>query len=882
MPASRPNAASLARKPGPLGAITERGSRQSGIVLGGLGSGGVEIWPDGRLYQWMFPNAAPWSGWHGHVMKAGPGDAPQPAPGDADFLVRVARKGKRPQYRWLFAGNGFALTTASHFWRVHKYFFIRAFPEIEYRAEYPFAHLAFRDPDFPVEVKLTAWTPSIPHEVKDSSLPGCCFDVQVVNRCKEAVEVSIVWQFANVAGFAVEGNTQEHTVTSDGNLTAVTMRGGLNQPEHNTSGDLTIWNRRHGRQQCDAIACNPYMQNLVWSLHRTGHLHGPLLPERLTNEEITRELKSWSPPNKGWLCVREKLAAGATTEANFGLTWNFPNHTLADGTRVGHQYSSWFADSLTSARYLGAERERLLEASQVLPRAVLDSTLPESLRLAMLDQLGTAVKNSHFIAGGRFGIQEGHGCCSFNTVDVDHYASYALSLLQPGLRRVINDMNQEMAHPDNGKMYHGHGKSVHARPAGGDAHGGYSRWDVCCQYALAVWRDAAWSGDRQAIDRHYPSVLRAVKLIASLDFYGIGLPYIEGGITYDHWHMKGAVGYLAGVYLASLRAVERMARLVGDAESAAWAHAAFARGLAGFEKHLWNGRQYCLFYGRRPKGWKPGDDPRGEPKHFEAVRPPEECCAGSACARADAFIEIGDTGTMTDLLNGDATARMMGLGSMLDVKRVNRYLDQVLERNVQEENDCLVNGSYPDDHFLDEWPFMQWQTPWTGTEYFFAAQLYAMGRTKDGDHIIDLVHRRHDRDGMRFDQAECNNHYARPLSIWGAYVARVGLEIDALDGLLGIVPPDGKAYAGVLATGTAIGRIEHRPGASLRITVERGVQAIRTLRLGAVRKEPKRLMVRLGKTTVPCAVTWAAGIATVALGSAVEIVPGTALEVRLA
>jgi len=139
-----------------LGVIRETPKCESGINLGGIGCGGVEIWPDGRLHMWNIANNRPWAGMHFDVPEIKTNVM------DTDWFIRIAEKGKRPVYRWMFTGNGYALGTASHFWRVHKYFFIKSFPEIRYRAEFPFAYLTYVDPELPVAVELRAWTGFVP------------------------------------------------------------------------------------------------------------------------------------------------------------------------------------------------------------------------------------------------------------------------------------------------------------------------------------------------------------------------------------------------------------------------------------------------------------------------------------------------------------------------------------------------------------------------------------------------------------------------------------------------------------------------------------------------------------------------------------------------
>ena len=560
-------------------------------------------------------------------------------------------------------------------------------------------------------------------------------------------------------------------------------------------------------------------------------------------------------------------------------------------------YENWFADSADVAQYMARRRPQLLEASSRLPVELMRSTLPEKFKLSLLDQLNTLTKSTHFIRDGRIGLQEGLGCCAFNTVDVDHYSSYALATLFPQLRRKILEMQTALAHPLNGKIHHGLPGTVEEIPAGGDAQEGYSRWDVCCQYALQVYRDTKWAGDLETARACWPTLTRAMKLVADLDFYGVGLPYIEGGITYDHWDMRGVVGYMAGVYLAALRATEDLASLLGDGATEQWARGLFERGRAAFERLLWNGKQYLLFYGRRPKRWKPSDETRGEKKHFEAQRPPAEFCdapapddggcgASCACHREKPYLEIGDEGVMTDLLNGNATAAVMGLGAFLDPARVRRQLRLVLKRNHQPENRAVINGSYPDGHFLDEWPFSQWQTPWTGSEYFLALQLYCAGMVREGDAVVDWVYDRHVREGVRFDHAECNNHYARPLCLWGAYAARLGLEIDAFRARVALRPPADEPYDGALIAATALGRLSYRASkrqTDVAISILDGRLSIRTLAI-RTRRPPRAVTVRLNGVALAAKLEDAGrgnGDAEIRLPRTITLRKGQSLSVRV-
>lgn len=890
------------------GVIRQFGSPGSGLNLGGMGTGGAELWPDGRFHNWCVANAMQWAGWADewgeHLM-------PQPTvqPCDADVFVRIESPAlPRPLYRWLFVGYGDLQTTASHFWRHHKYFFIKSVEGIDYRAEYPFVHMEYLDSEIPVKIKLRAFSPFIPRDTKNSCLPGFYLDYSVENLSKVPVKVSVVWQHVNFSGYATPENKQRHTKLKHGKANLIHMEGGINQPDHDTAGGLTMWAKPTKGQKLTSLAGNPYMQNVIWSIYRTGGLEGELLPERLQSEEMS-ETPRRRAPNKGWLCLEQEIAAKATEEFHLGLAWYFPNHRSTNNTWIGHKYAVWFKDSTEVATYLMDNREKFLEASSVLPNSLMASSLPEALKLSLLDQLNTLTTNTHYAKDNMFGLHEGQGCCALNTMDVDHYSSYALSIVHPALRELVNDMQTAMAHPLNGKMYHGWG-SMEPVELTKDTREGYNRWDVCCQYVIQVYRDAKWSGNLELLKRSWPTMKRTMDLIASMDFYRMGLPYIDGGITYDHWRMKGVVSYMVGVYLASLRAMEDAAKVLGDEETATLSRTRFERGLASFEKEFWDGNQYILYYARKRPGENAAYKHEGHEGTLVPVKPEftgfaeeaelDEKVGDSQCLGADCCCEeeetndaprtvpyevVKDTGLMTDLLNGHATSVTIGLGGFLNDKRVKKQLALTLKNNLRPESQALVNGSYPDDHFLDEWPFMQWQTPWTGTEYFFALQCYAAGMTEEGDKLVDMIFDRHVREGMRFDHAEANNHYARPLCLWGAYTTRLGLDYDGFRSGLTLAPAGSiNDYKGALILSNAIVNADYQTNAkatTLSMELVDGELTLKSLTLKSLGTAKKVTLSANGKPVAATISTPLQGRTTVTFAKTVKLKKGAKLAVKL-
>jgi len=77
---------------------------------------------------------------------------------------------------------------------------------------------------------------------------------------------------------------------------------------------------------------------------------------------------------------------------------------------------------------------------------------------------------------------------------------------------------------------------------------------------------------------------------------GEGIPENDGfpDQTYDEWVVRGVSSYSGGLWLASLRAAEEIAKALGHNGDVTKYHERFAAGQATYIKRLWNG-QYFLY-----------------------------------------------------------------------------------------------------------------------------------------------------------------------------------------------------------------------------------------------------------------------------------------------
>jgi uncharacterized protein (DUF608 family) len=180
--------------------LTERGEPQVdrgaelayiGLPIGGLFSGQLYLGGDGRLWHWDIFNEDYFTGWAGHYAPV------------------------RPDYK---LDEGFALRIGDRTIPLDS----TGFSDVSFRGEYPIGTVTYRDAAVPVQVKLEAFSPFIPLDVDDSSLPATIMDFTVTNTSSQTVPVTLTGRLENFVLFrersAVNGERENH-VSTDGRAT---------------------------------------------------------------------------------------------------------------------------------------------------------------------------------------------------------------------------------------------------------------------------------------------------------------------------------------------------------------------------------------------------------------------------------------------------------------------------------------------------------------------------------------------------------------------------------------------------------------------------------------------------------------------------------------
>ena len=153
--------------------LTDRGERsvyrgtdldKIGMPIGGICAGQLYLGGDGKLWHWDIFNQRISTGAE-HYAK--PLSATSPF--EQGFGVRLISA----------AGTEFRPLDRNH-WR-----------EISFIGEYPIAYINYQDPDMPISIKLEAFSPFIPLNSEDSSLPATILEFTVSNGSANKLELEL-------------------------------------------------------------------------------------------------------------------------------------------------------------------------------------------------------------------------------------------------------------------------------------------------------------------------------------------------------------------------------------------------------------------------------------------------------------------------------------------------------------------------------------------------------------------------------------------------------------------------------------------------------------------------------------------------------------------
>ena len=832
--------------------------REIAMPIGGIGTGTVSIggrgqWTDLEIYN------RPWKG---------------NDPRNTFFALWAKRRGKNAvtkvlerEYLPPFTdpnGGGFQNGHAAGAPRMR---------EATFNGSYPFANVELQDPDVPLKVELEAFNPFIPLNADDSSIPCAIFRWRFTNTGPAAVDASLLAAFCNpvnrlrlggdgweasVHGYDPGGSTNAYRASNldvDVDVDrAKTHRGASLRGIWMTNPGIDPASEFHGTAALTVVepAADPlYEAQTYW--YQGGWWDGlqMLWNDFSADGRIEPRLESFTAPPGRALesaqCIPFTLKPGESRAITFLFTWHFPNlrnyWNANEGEGVHNSMlQTWpgarWKDAWEVAEYVAANLERLERQSREWRDRLFASNLPAPVLDAVSSQSSIMRTTTVLrLADGRVHAFEGchgaGGCCPMNCTHVWNYEQ-ALAFLFPELERSMRLTDFTHNTDADGKM-----SFRTLLPLSSNRF-----WDFCAAAdgqmgtILKAYREWQLSGDDGFLRTIWPGVKRALEYAWSpanphaWDRDKDGVMEGRQHNTYDIEYF-GPNTMMGTLYLGALRAAARMAQYLGDSDKAAEYQSVFESGRSRIEETLWNGEYYIQ-----------------DIRVSDMLLVPEPLQSPH-----DPFpkYQVG-AGCLSDQMLGQWLSHVVGLGHLLDPKRVKRAMQSIFRHNwratmrdvpnmqrVYALNDepGLAIATWPKGG-RPELPSVYGDEAWTGIEYQVAAGLIYEGEVESGLRIVEGVRSRHD--GARrnpWNEFECGNHYARAMSSWSLVVALSGYTYSAPEGRIGFAPRVNPSnFKCVWTCGSGWGEYRQRvtsAGATIELRVVDGSVTLRQVDLGGVK-----------------------------------------------
>ncbi len=757
----------------------------SGIALGGIGSGSVELLPDGEFHYWLIANQPRLT----EICFEKKVDDGEGSAGALSFWVRESKENTKPIVRKL------GMKTDADDFTYRMFAWNKPVEKIEFDGRFPVCDLNYVDSSLSCKLNLKAVSPFVPHNSDVSATPGFYMDFTVENPTDSNLTISLLGalepNFANNKEgnknsihrvgdgvgvhiepnketkspscgnlcFSVNGDGEKSYITADyyrfmkeyvGNssfgvtqesfLFGFREKGNLPNSEAGSKPrtipvNFGLLSDAKLDSLCSEYSKYPFAASL---LSRIRYCNPDFLSSRKDKiaflgcccRQMYRMGKEFGSCA---LCSEVTLKPGERKSIRFILTWYFPNHLNKKGEKLGHYYENIYDSSLDANRFLSDNYEEVCKAAVNFADLLYSTDLPQFYSDSWSSNLSPFVKSSVYLKNGNFGLWEGLGYCGLHTTDITYHASFSLMSLFPDLQKKQMKMGAEYQRKD-GRVHH------LFKPDMKHTDKSFDRVDMNMQFVLMVLRDYLFTGDREYLVSLWNNVRRAMDSIEKLDTDGDGLPdYDTKRNTYDSWNFSGTPAYISVLWLAALKAAAVIADRVGEKSCSDRWYSILERGKKSLEEKLWNGEYYNL--------WRNSNET--------------------------------DESLMSDQLDGEWFLRMIGLPGNISDERVRSVVDFIFRTNFDNEQG-LVNATVPENRktTIHTYKNCQAGAVWTGIGYAFSALALSVGLNEISDTIVNSIYNNQLRLGHFWDHWECGHHYTRPMSSWSTLLAVSGLAVD--------------------------------------------------------------------------------------------------------
>lgn len=718
------------------------------------------------------------------------------------------------------------------------------FDKSEFSWEFPFAKIKMSDKDIPLQVELTGWSPFIPNDPDDSSLPFAALEFRFKNTSKKPVEA--VYSF-NARNFMSVNKEEAPAEIKQGKNSFICYQPPLKEEPWQQGSFCARIDDPKTKVDCQWFRGGWFDPlTMIWNNIEKG---------RIVNNAPYKDKKGASPGASAG--VPFKLKPGEEKTIKLMLTWYCPESdlrmgriedagecqsgccskketSLADKERYQPWYSGKFKNVEKVADYVAQKYCELRTKSLAFSECFYDSTLPDEVLDAVSANL-TILKSPTVLRqqDGRIwaweGCCDGSGCCSGSCTHVWNYAQ-AMPHLFPQLERTMRETEFFESQDERG-----HQNFRTALPIGPTSHGFHAAADGQLGCIMKVYREWRISGDDKWLKKMLPKVKKALDYCIETwdpDYLGVLIEPHHNTFDIEFW---GADGMCTSFYLGALKAAVKM---FGHAkEDAGMYQELLDKGIVYMEKKLYDGEffiQNIQWQGLRAK------DPATAMAIGQTNYSPE---AVELIKKEGPKYQYGK-GCLSDGVLGAWIAAVCGIDEFIDRKKIKSHLLAVHKYNLKKDLSKHCNPQRPTYALGKEggllvcsWPkggklslpFPYSNEVWTGYEYQVASHLAMEGEVKKGLEIVREARKRYDgRDRNPFNEYECGHWYARAMSSYGLLQGITGIRYDAVDKILEIKPQIKGDFRSFFCTATGYGTAGVKDGQPF-VEIREGEVAIKDI-----------------------------------------------------
>ena len=704
------------------------------------------------------------------------------------------------------------------------------FRDVSFHARFPFGMVTLSDEDMPLDVEITGWSPFIPGNADDASLPVGALEYHFKNSSQKSVEAVFSYNSRNFMGIANAGEEPNDSIRPIEGGFLLWQPGTEENPEN--EGGFAVF-----VDESDVVVDHCWFKG-GWFDSLT-----------LTWENIRKAALMDNPPLEGSspgasLFVPFALEPGGEKTIRLMMAWYVPVTDLRTGSDPEPApdskteaaccespfYVPWYAGRFKDIKevtdYWRLNYESLREKTRLFTDTFYDTTIPDEVIEAVAANL-TILKSPTVLrqTDGRLwcfeGCSDNRGCCAGSCTHVWNYAQ-AFPHLFPELERSLRQTEFNESQDERGHQTFR--SNLPIRPV---THTFHAASDGQLGGIMKVYRDWRISGDTAWLKGLWPNVKQSLEYcITTWDPKGKGILEEPHHNTYDieFW---GPDGMCTSFYLGALTAAVEMGTALDDDVSRY--STLLEKGKKYLDTELFNGE---YFYQKI------------QTQSLEAEFEPLDYSSNGV-----GYKEVMDvlntegpkyqygTGCLSDGVLGFWIARVAGLGEIADTEKVKNHLLAVHKYNLRHDLSEHANPQRPtfamgDDGglLLCSWPkggalslpFVYSNEVWTGIEYQVASHLMFEGLVEEGLEIVRVCRDRYDGTIRNpFDEYECGHWYARALSSYGMLQGLTGVRYDAVDKTLYIDSQIGNDFRSFLSTATGFGIVGLKSGKPF-VDVKRG------------------------------------------------------------